>query len=153
MENVFTAVEHPRPIHALVDCSCKILDLGIIEMLASRQHAAEQKRAVDRGEFAIPYPLPCFDINKVVEEAVFVRQSHFQKSERLPHAVPDRRRLTVTARFADAQSGESKAGSRNTGDSPLVVAIEQRAIPDLASRAAGFVPEKSNAARSISSRS
>jgi hypothetical protein len=60
----FAAVEHPRPIHALVDCSCKILDLGIIEMLANRQHAAEQKRGVDRGEFTIPYPLPCFDINK-----------------------------------------------------------------------------------------
>ncbi len=36
------AIEHPRPIDTLVDCGCEILDLGIIEMLASGQHAAEQ---------------------------------------------------------------------------------------------------------------
>ena len=138
----FAAVEHPRPIHALVDCSCKILDLGIIEMLANRQHAAEQKRGVDRGEFTIPYSLSGFDNDEVVEEAVLVGQSPREKAKRLPHPIPDRRRLPVTARFPDAQAAESKARRRNTGNAPLVVAIKQRAIPDLAGRAAGFVPKK-----------
>src|ERR1700674_1603007 len=133
----FAAVEHPRPIHALVDRSSKILDLGIIEMLASRQHAAEQKRSVDRGEFAVPYPLSGFDIDEVIKEAAFVTQSPFQKTQRLPHPIPDRRRLTVTAGFADAKAAESKAGCRNTGHPTLVAAVKQRAIPDLGSRAAG----------------
>ena len=149
----FAAVEHPRPIHALVDCGCEILDLGIIEMFASRQHAAGEKRGVDRGEFAVPYPLSGFDIDEVIKEAAFVRQSPFQKTQRLPHPIPDRRRLPVFARFADAKAAESKARCRNTGHPPLVAAVKQRAIPDLAGRAAGFVPVKSNAARSISSRS
>lgn len=93
----FAAIEHPRPIHALVDCSSKILNLGIIEMLANRQHAAEQKRGVDRGEFTIPYSLSGFDIDEVVEEAVLVGQSPREKAKRLPHPIPDRRRLPVTA--------------------------------------------------------
>src|ERR1700731_2826274 len=83
----FAAIEHPRPIDALVDCGCEILNLGIIEMLANRQHATEQKRAVDRGEFTVPYSLSGFYINEVVEEAVFVRQSPFQKTKSLQHAV------------------------------------------------------------------
>src|ERR1700675_747134 len=138
----FAAIEHPRPIHALVDCGCEILNLGIIEMLASRQHATEQKRGVDRGEFTIPYSLSGFHIDEVVEEAVFVGQSPREKAKRLPHPIPDRRRLPVSARFPDAQASESKAGCRNAGNSPLVVAVKQRAIPDLAGPAAGFVPEK-----------
>src|SRR3982074_581184 len=36
----FAAIEHPRPIDALVDRGCEILNLGIIEMLASGQDAA-----------------------------------------------------------------------------------------------------------------
>src|ERR1700686_2456052 len=46
----FAAIEHPRPIHALVDRGCEILDLGIIEMLASREDAPEQKGGGDRGK-------------------------------------------------------------------------------------------------------
>src|SRR6266404_6593669 len=138
----FAAIKHPRPIHALVDRGCEILDLGIIEMLASRQHAAKQKRGVDRGEFAIPHPLSSFQIDEVVEESVFARQSPREKAKRLPHPIPDRRRLTVSARFADAQSAESKARCRDTGNAPLFAAVKQRAIPDLASRGASFVPEK-----------
>src|ERR1700726_5019086 len=45
----FSAIKHPSPIHALVDRGCEILNLGIIEMLTNRQHAAKQKRGVDRG--------------------------------------------------------------------------------------------------------
>src|ERR1700675_4019622 len=138
----FAAIEHPRPIHALVDRSCEILDLGIIEMLANRQHATEQKRGVDRGEFAVPYPLSCFYIDEVVEEAMFVGQSPREKAKRLPHPFPDRRRLAVSARLSDAQASESKAGCRNAGNSTLVVAVKQRAIPDLAGRGTGFVPKK-----------
>src|SRR6267378_5910636 len=63
----FTAVEHPWPIDALVDCGREILDLAIIEMLANRQHPTKQNRGVDRGEFAVPYPLSGFDIDEVVE--------------------------------------------------------------------------------------
>src|ERR1700686_2994498 len=136
------AIEHPRPIHALVDCGCEILNLGIIEMLASGEHATEQKRGVDRGEFAVPYPLSGFHVYEVVEEAMFVGQLPLQETERLPHAVPVRRRLTVTARFPDAQARKSKAGRRNTGNAPPVVAVKQRAIPDLASCGTGFVPEE-----------
>src|SRR3977135_3533820 len=85
----FAAIEHPRPIHAFVDCGCEILNLGIIEMWASRQHATKQKRGIDRGEFAVPYPLSGFDIDEVVEEAVFVGQSPREKAKRLPHPFPD----------------------------------------------------------------
>src|SRR6266849_4456050 len=138
MENV----SPPLSIQGRVDCSCKILDLGIIEMLASRQHATEQKRGVDRGEFAVPYPLSGFDIDEVVEEAVFVRQSPLQETERLPHPFPDRLPLPVSARLSDAQASESKACCRNTGNAPIIAAIEHRPIPDLAARGAGFVPEK-----------
>jgi hypothetical protein len=111
-------------------------------MLANRQHAAEQKRGVDRGEFTIPYSLSGFDIDEVVEEAVLVGQSPREKAKRLPHPIPDRRRLPVTARFPDAQAAESKTRCRNTGNSPLIVAIKQSAIPDLSSCGAAFVPEK-----------
>src|SRR5260370_42408793 len=44
----FAAVEHPRPIDALVDCGCESLNLGIIEMVANGEHATKQKRGVDR---------------------------------------------------------------------------------------------------------
>src|ERR1700732_3274376 len=50
----FAAIEHPRPIDTLVDRGCEILNLGIIEILANGEHTAEQKRAVDRGEFTVP---------------------------------------------------------------------------------------------------
>src|SRR6267378_2812230 len=136
------AIEHPRPIHALVDCGREILDLGIIEMLASRQYAAKQKRGVDRGEFAVPDTLCGFDIDEVVEESVFVRQSPREKAKRLPHPFPDRRRLPVTARFPDAQASEPKTSRRNTRNATMIAAVKQRAIPDLASRGTGFVPEK-----------
>src|SRR5882762_1249543 len=140
----FAAIEHPRPIHALVDCSREILDLGIIEMLANGEHATEQKRGVDRGEFTVPYPISGFHIDEVVEEAVFVGQSPREKAKRLPHPFPDRLRLPVSARFPDAQASESEASCRNTGNSALVAAaaIDERAIPDLTGRAASFVPEK-----------
>src|SRR6266404_9331879 len=138
----FAAIKHPRPIDALVDCGREILNLGIIEILASRQHAAEQKRGVDRGEFAIPHPLSSFNIDEVVEESVFVRQSSREKAKRLPHPFPDRCRLPVTARFPNTKSAQSKACCRNTRNATMIAAVEQRAIPDLASRGAGFVPEK-----------
>src|SRR6266404_3277113 len=138
----FAAIKHPRPIHTLVDRRCEILDLAIIEMLTNRQHATKQKRGIDRGEFTIPHPLSSFQIDEVVEESVFVRQSPREKAERLPHPFPDRRRLTVTARFPDTKASESKARCRNTGNSPLVAAVKQRAIPDLPSRGASFVPKK-----------
>ena len=73
---------------------------------------------------------------------MLVGQSPREKAKRLPHPIPDRRRLPVTARFPDAQAGESKARRRNTGNPPLVVALKQRAIPDLASRGTSFVPKK-----------
>src|SRR5580658_3986521 len=69
-----SAIEHPWPIDALVDCGREILYFGVIEMLAGRQHAAKQKRGVDRGEFGVPCPLPGFQIKEVVEEAVLVSQ-------------------------------------------------------------------------------
>src|SRR4030088_1796665 len=106
-------------------------------MLPNTEHATEQKRGVDRGEFAVPYPFSGFDINEVVEEPVFVGQFPLQKTERLQHPISDRRRLAVTARVPDAQASESKSRCRNTGNAPLVVAVKQRAIPDLAGRAAG----------------
>src|SRR6266481_1691557 len=114
----FAAIKHPRPIHTLVDRRCEILDLAIIEMLTNRQHATKQKRGIDRGEFTIPHPLSSFQIDEVVEESVFVRQSPREKAERLSHAITDRCRLAVTARFPDTKSAEPKTGCRNTSNSP-----------------------------------
>jgi hypothetical protein len=59
-----------------------------------------------------------------------------------PHPEKCTLRLPVSARFADAKARESKARCRYTDHSPPVAAVKHSAIPDLASRGAGFVPEK-----------
>src|SRR5271167_3265905 len=137
----FAAVQHPWPIGAFVDCSGKILNLGVLEILASGQHAAQQQGSVHGRKLAIPDACSRFHIDEVVIEPMFVGQMQLRKTQCLSYPLLNGSRFTVAARVTDAKSGESESGSRNAGNSSPVTTLHQRSILHKASRA-GFVPEK-----------
>src|SRR2546428_239690 len=68
------AIQHPRPVHPLVDFRRQIFDFLIGKVLPGREHATKQKRSINGGELTLFPALPGFHVNEVKEEPVLVRQ-------------------------------------------------------------------------------
>ena len=52
-----TAVQHPGPVHALVELRCEVMDLRIVEVGAAGERAAKEEGRVNRGDFTSRYRL------------------------------------------------------------------------------------------------
>src|ERR1700740_982968 len=83
-------VEHPCPIHAVVDIRRKLIDLAVlVEILPRDQHAAEQQGCVDRRDLPPAEGNAALHIVEVGEETVVSLQLVAMESQRVPHARQD----------------------------------------------------------------
>ena len=136
------AIEHPGPVHALIDFCGEVLDFLIGEILARGENAAQENRRIDGRKFALFPAGAGFHVDKVEEEAVFVVQIVGDKSQGVPNAVGDFRRLSVAAVVADAQTGQAESCGGDARHHARVVAVGESAIFHLAALGAGLVPKK-----------
>src|SRR5260370_18257216 len=66
------SVEHPRPVHALIDLRGKVLNLRILKVLPAGQNPTEQNCRVDGRDLGIKSPLTGIHIHKVVIKSGYV---------------------------------------------------------------------------------
>jgi len=59
-------VEHPGPLDAVIELRGEVSDLGVVEMGAAGEGAAEEDRSVDWRHFAVDEGLAGFDVVEVV---------------------------------------------------------------------------------------
>src|SRR5271168_4876884 len=95
------AVQHPRPIDALVDFCGEVLDFLIGEILASGKDAAKKQGSVDRGQLAFLPALASLHVDEVVEETVFVLEVVREKTQRVADALANLRGLSETSAIAN----------------------------------------------------
>jgi hypothetical protein len=134
-------IQHPRPVHPLVDLGRQILNFRVRKVLPRRQHPTQEEGSVDRRDLALPLPLPGVHVDKVVIEAMLMRKFLPQKPQSSSHPLDDLGFLPVAARLADAKPRQPKPGRRDAGNRMRVLALRLRAIFHLARRAS-LVPEK-----------
>src|SRR6516162_9406917 len=70
-----SAVADPVPVSTLVERVGKAADLGLcgrvtVKIARDRQDACKQERRIDRGKLTLPNAAACFDVQKMVEEAL-----------------------------------------------------------------------------------
>ena len=67
-------VQHPFPVDTTVEGGGQGGNAGVaLKILAAMQDAAHEERSVDGGQFAAEHALAAFDIDEVIQKAVFVR--------------------------------------------------------------------------------
>src|SRR5271167_1737580 len=66
------AVEHPRPLDAVVELCGQTGDLWVLEVGASSENAAEENGGVNGRDFDVDERLACFHIVEVVKEAMLM---------------------------------------------------------------------------------
>ena len=65
MRERLAAVEHPLPIHSLVDLGGQLPDAPVGEIAPAMQHPAEQQSGIDGRRFRLPLPLPCLPVEEM----------------------------------------------------------------------------------------
>src|SRR5215469_8886213 len=135
-------IEHPRPIHALIDFCGEVLDFLIGEILPRRENATQENRGIDGGKFALLPATAGFHVNEVEEESVFVVQIVGNETKLIPDALDDLGRLSVITSVADTKTGQPESGGGDTRHHPRIIAVGERAVFHLARLGTGFVPEE-----------
>src|SRR5215213_436303 len=75
-------VEHPAKVDAIVNASGALNDFAIVaKALAHGENACQQKRRVDRRDFAVPTSLTCFRVHPVIEPAALIESSRIEKAK------------------------------------------------------------------------
>src|SRR5882762_8822672 len=77
-----SAVEHPRPVDALIDLRRQVYDLLVLKVLPAGEYAAQQDCGINRRDLRVVYPLPGVHIHEVVEETVLVRHLVEKETQR-----------------------------------------------------------------------
>src|ERR1700740_3044922 len=95
------AIEHPRPVDAVIDFCGKILDFLIGKILTSGKNTAKENGRIDRRKFALFPANAGFHVNEMKKEAVFVMEIVGDKTQRVSHTLGDFRRLSVSAMVAE----------------------------------------------------
>jgi len=116
----FAAVEHPRPVDAVIELRGERGDLGIIEVGTDGEDAAEEDGGVDGGDFDVDEGFAGFDVAEVIEETVLVRHLVEMKVERGDDLLPDPAGVEVSALVGDTKRCEAEAGGGNAGGEVLV---------------------------------
>ena len=135
------AVEHPGPVHPLINLRGHPADFAVGKMLPAGQHAAKQQGRVDRRQLAVPDPLAVAHVDEVEKEAMLVRELVPKKPQGLgdaPAQVPARQVATFVG---DAQRRQSKSSGGDAADDPRVGAIGAAAVLHQAGHWVGGFPE------------
>jgi len=114
------AVEHPGPVDAIVELSGERSNLGIVEIRADGEDAAEEDGGVDRGDFDVDERPAGFDVAEVVEEAVLVRHFVEMEVERGDDLFFDAGAVLIAALVGNAEGSETEAGSGDASGEMLV---------------------------------
>src|SRR5271157_2314531 len=123
----FAAVQHPRPVYALVNLRGEILDFLIGKILASGKDAAKQQGSVYGGQLAF-FPAPAgFHVDEMEEEAVFVLEVVCKKAKGVADAGENVRGRGKTAMVADAQARQAESSCGGAGHGALVISIGESA--------------------------
>ncbi len=142
MRKLRAAIEHPRPVHALVELCCERLDfLVAIEISAARQDTAQQQRSIDRRNLAGEFAIAGVHIDEVKQKPALVR--HFQKKfQRRTNSFSSFSRRQPAALIRDAKRRESETSGGGTGDDSRIGIVGGAAIFHQAGVGTCFLPEK-----------
>src|SRR5215472_1228766 len=96
------AVEHPRPVNALIDFCGEVLDFLVGEILAASEDATQKNGGVDGRKLAFLPTSAGFHMDEVEEEAVFVVEFVGKEAQRVSDALDNLGRLSVITMVANA---------------------------------------------------
>ena len=142
------AIEHPWPVHALIDRRGQLLNPRVLKVPARGQYAAKQQGGVDGRKLRTGIALSGFHIRKVIEKPVRLRQMVQVPIERCPYPFHNLRMRQVAAMIGDAQRGQSEARGGDAGHPARIArAIEVVASPveNLPCFGMALFPEKQTA--------
>src|SRR5205807_2485783 len=138
----FAAIEHPTPIHAVINFRGKILDFLIGKILPRGKNTAKENRRIDGRKFALGPAFAGFHVDEMEEESVLVVQVIGEETQRKANALDNFRRLPVAAMVTDTKTSQAKTGGGDARHGVRIIAIRSGAVFYLAGFRAGFVPEK-----------
>jgi hypothetical protein len=119
-------------------------DVGVAEMGAAGENAAEQDGGIDGGDFGVPDAPASVDIGEVIEEAAMVRQFVTQELQRGDHALAGFRAGYKAAQVSNAKCSQTESSGGNAGYGGIVGGSFARVatVFDQPSFRAGLLPEK-----------
>ena len=139
------AVEHPRPVHALVDLLRQGFDLAILKPGPGGQDSAQQDRGVD-GRKLRPGPAPAgLNVREVIEEAVHLRHLMQVPVQRRSHALHHLGVRQIAVLVGDAQRRQPEAGRCDAGHPARIAAagkVVARPIQNLPGARTALFPEE-----------
>ena len=110
-------------------------------MFAAGKDSTQQNRRIDGGDFGIPNSFSSVNVGEVVEESAMVRQLLPKESEGGKNAFQRSVAGNQASLFADAESGQTKAGRGNTGHDRVVSAVDVAPVFHHPCLGAGLVPK------------
>src|SRR5258708_35192935 len=96
-------MQHPGPIHPLVNLRRETLNLFIVKKTATGQHPAQKYAGINWRHFGIQDALPGLAVHEVVEKAMLLLNVAQRKAQRDAHAVAYRVVLFPSSAGGDAQ--------------------------------------------------
>src|SRR6478672_2671362 len=90
-------------------------DVGVAEVSAAGENAAQQDRGVDGGNFRVPDSFSSVDIAPVVKETAMMRQLRGKEPQGGKYAQARFRAGDETSAIADAKRRKSEAGCGDAG--------------------------------------
>ena len=140
-EDVVT-VQHPPPIHSLIDLASELSNFWMRKMLTASHHPTQQQSRVDGREFAFPFACAGPDIDEMEIKPVLLRKLLPEETERGQDALLDFLRRPVASPIRYAKSGQTETDRSDAGNFPWVRPIRPRAILDEPGCGIGCFPEK-----------
>src|SRR5437899_6535567 len=84
-EKGLATIQHPWPVHTMIDFCREVLDFLVGKILPCSENAAQKNRGVDRGELAFGPAIAGFHVDEMKEETR--SEEHTSELQSLRHLV------------------------------------------------------------------